>query len=245
MIFCRKKNNLKIMLIILFLSMLLTACNESAAKKLTTEDQKISWSKSRDSGFYNYSFTDLNKEEADDLLVEKLHLSYTETLKKASEVLLEQLATPNEQWVEDTQYAVMSEKNEASYEEFWTFKTNEGYYPMYVKTQTLYTYDEEEEQAYVSRESIEITNATTTGKFNGKDLKKLISQLSGVYNIAEQDFSVKLSEVLQQSDTLTVLYDTLEASETEKAIGKKLYVKRDEAGVVSQVILIMENYSLK
>lgn len=76
-------------------------------------------------------------------------------------------------------------------------------------------------------------------------MKKLISQLGDVYNIPEKDFSVKLSEVLQQTDATTVLFDTLEAAKKENSIGKKLYVKRAENGVVSQVVVVMEDHSFE
>lgn len=245
MIFCEKKITAKLLLAFLCCSLLLAACDKSEtnANNLTPEDQKISWSKPRESSFYNYSFDELGKEEAEELLTDKLQLAYTETLTSASEVLMDQLTETDKCWVESIQYTVSSEKKETNYWEYWTFKTSEGYYPLYVQTQTIYTYDEEEKLAYVSREMIEVKNVTSTGEFNGKDLKKLISQLSGVYNIPEKDFSVKLSEVLQQTDTTTVLYDTLEAAEKEKVIGKKLYVKRAENGIVSQIVVVMEDNS--
>ncbi|WP_321387534.1 hypothetical protein [uncultured Enterococcus sp.] len=245
MIFCEKKITAKLFLVFLCCSLLLAACDKSEinANNLTPEDQKISWSKPRESSFYNYSFDELGKEEAEELLTDKLQLAYTETLTSASAVLMDQLAETDKCWVESIQYAVSSEKKETNYWEYWTFKTSEGYYPLYVQTQTIYTYDEEKNLAYASREMIEVKNVTSTGEFNGKDLKKLISQLSGVYNIPEKDFSVKLSEVLQQTDTTTVLYDTLEAAEKEKVIGKKLYVKRAENGIVSQIVVVMEDNS--
>ncbi|MBL1225614.1 hypothetical protein [Enterococcus sp. BWR-S5] len=245
MIFCEKKITAKLLFAFLCCSLLLAACDKSEtnANNLTPEDQKISWSKSRESSFYNYSFDELSKEEAEELLTDKLQLAYTETLTSASEVLMDQLAETDKCWVESIQYTISSNKKETNYGEYWTFKTSEGYYPLYVQTQTIYTYNEEEKLAYASREVIEVKNVTSTGEFNGKDLKKLISQLSGVYNIPEKDFSVKLSEVLQQTDDTTVLYDTLEAAEKEKVIGKKLYIKRAENGIVSQIVVVMEDNS--
>lgn len=245
MIFCEKKMTAKLILAFLCCSLLLAACDKSEtnANNLTSEDQEISWSKPRESGFYNYSFENFSEEEADELLIDKLQLARTTTLTAASEVLVDQLVEADECWIESTQYTLSSEKKETNYWEYWTFKTSEGYYPLYVQTQTVYTYNEEKKLAYASRELIEVKNITSTGEFNGKDLKKLISQLSGVYNIAEKDFSVKLSEVLQQTDTMTVLYDTLETAKEEKTIGKKLYVKRAENGVVSQVVVVMEDNS--
>jgi hypothetical protein len=245
MIFCGKKITMKLIFALFCCSLLLAACSKSEtnANNLTPEDQKISWSQPRKSSFYNYSFEELGKEEADELLVDKLQLAYTETLTAASEVLVNQLVETDKCWIESTQYTISSEKREVNYLEYWTFKTSEGYYPLYVQTQTIYTYEEEKEIAYASRESIEVKNVASTGEFNGKDLKKLISQLSGVYNIPEKDFSVKLSEVIQQTDTMTVLYDTLEAAKKEKTIGKKLYVKRAENGVVSQIVVVMEDNS--
>lgn len=247
MLFCNKRKNRGLLLVLLCCSFMLVACNESktSANKLTPEDQKISWSKARESAFYNYSFEKLSKEDADELLIDKLELAHTKTLTAASEVLVNQLVEEDKCWIESTQYTVSSDKQETNYLSYWTFKTSEGYYPLYVQTQTIYTYDKEQKLAYASRELIEVKNITSTGEFNGKDLKKLISQLGDVYNIPEKDFSVKLSEVLQQTDATTVLYDTLEAAKKENNIGKKLYVKRAENGVVSQVVVVMEDHSFE
>lgn len=245
MISCEKKITAKLILAFLCCSLVLAACDKSEtnANNLTPEDQKVSWSKPMESSFYNYSFENLSEEEADELLIDKLELEHTATLTAASEVLVDQLVEADKCWIESKQYTLSSEEKETNYWEYWTFKTSDGYYPLYVQTQTIYTYEEEKKLAYASRELIEVKNVASTGEFNGKDLKKLISQLSGVYNIAETDFSVKLSEAIQQTDTTTVLYDTLEAAKEEKTIGKKLYIKRAENGVVSQLVVVMEDNS--
>ncbi|MBL1229464.1 hypothetical protein IW492_09495 [Enterococcus sp. BWB1-3] len=219
----------------------LVACDGSSANKLSSEDNLLIWSENRDKSFPSYDIGEMTKEEAEELMKEKLQLMLTEAFKNATGILTEQLTMDN-QTLDYTQYYSQSSAAEVDYSEYLVFKTSEGYYPISAQVEIKYTLDKGKKTVSSTREAVVVKNIASTEQFNGKDQKKLISQLASAYNISENDFSMKLSELSGKYNETIYLYDTLETAKEDESLGKRIYVKFADNGVVSIIGLVLEDF---